>query len=81
LQETIVPSPQSSILYGLTLQSMHGADAEPYFPCHFANSDALSQLAPSQLDFLRLGATAAKPPAHLAFLAGEFAVAGDLRSL
>ena len=29
---------------------MHGADAEPYYPCHFANSDALSQLAPSQLD-------------------------------
>ena len=30
----------------LTLEPVDGADAEPYFPYHFANPDALGEFAP-----------------------------------
>jgi hypothetical protein len=47
---------------------VNGADAEPYFPCHFANADAFGEFAPRQLNLVRLGTRPAKRPAYLASL-------------
>jgi hypothetical protein len=62
----------------LTLQAMDGANAEAYFSRHLGDADPLGQLSPCQFDLVGFGTWSAKPPAHLARLADELAVAGDL---
>lgn len=62
----------------LTLETVDGADAEPYFPCHLADADALGQLSPCQFDLVGFGARTAELRAHDAPLTLEFAIAGNL---
>jgi hypothetical protein len=62
----------------LTLEPVDGADAEPYFPYHFANPDALGEFAPRKRYLVGFGTGAPQLPAHLPSLAHKLAVAGEL---
>jgi hypothetical protein len=62
----------------LTLEPVDGADAEPYFPYHFANPDALGKFAPRKRYLVGFGTGAPQLPAHLPSLAHKLAVAGEL---
>ena len=61
-----------------TFEAVDGADAKADFSRHLADADALGQLLSRALDLVRLSARPAQFPTHLASLADEFAVAGEL---
>jgi hypothetical protein len=62
----------------LAFKSVDGADAEANFPRHLADADALGELEAGAPDLVGFGTRAPQLAAHLARLAGEFAVAGEL---
>ena len=62
----------------LPFEPVDGADAEAYFPCHFANADAFGEFLPGLLNLVGLGPRPAEPPPHLASLGDELAIALDL---
>lgn len=61
-----------------TLQAMDGANTQSHIPSYLDDAGALGQLAARAFDLFRFGAWPAQFSAHLARLADELAVAGQL---